>query len=194
VLVTAHHVARGAAVDVASAPRLVAESRDGGRHRVVAVRGDAAEHDLVALEIEGAEELPTLRPAEATPDVGAPVVLVGYGEGRRSVVPGRVATQDWEGDPELESYFHATCPVTGGHSGSPVFDAQGRVVGIAARGDALGVMAERVAYDIPLCGAQARPWDACCGAERARDEEHAAKQPDQAANESSERSAATAVH
>ena len=181
VLVTAHHVVRGTAfigAGGASIPTLLAQSEDGTRRLVVGVRGDSAERDVVALTVKDSESLPSLPLEPELPRVGSPVVVVGYTTSLR-IEPGRVMTDRWMREPEWDTCFDATCSVAGGHSGSPVFDAAGQVVGVAIRGGDGHVTAQGAAVIPTLVAAPERRWDVWCLAERDDADEEAAAHIDQ---------------
>jgi tetratricopeptide (TPR) repeat protein len=152
VLVTAHHVVRRTAFEAsgpATTPSLVAESVDGSRHRVVRVRGTSPSDDVAVIETEAADAYPAVPLRGDSPAVGEPVIVVGYVAGMR-LEPGRVVTSPWVDDPEREGRFVATCNVAGGHSGGPLFDGDGRVVGVAVRGSGGSVVATTASRALPL--------------------------------------------
>ena len=178
-MVTAHHVARAAAIDVSRPtdvpPRLVAVFPDGTNRRVVAVRGSDPLHDLIALDLEAPVDVPVHPIATAAPEVGARVVLVGYGKEQRRIGRGRVVSTWFTGDPEAPGFFVATCPVVGGDSGGPAFDADGAIVGVGSRSDDGRLMAQTAANAIPLLDRPAVAWGVWGRAELASPDERAAR-------------------
>ncbi len=125
VIVTNHHVIDGAR-------ELRARLTDGRELEIVGVIGTDAEHDLALVKVDG-EALPALelgsaaglREGDRVAVIGSPLGLAGsISEGifsaSRDVMMGRAGP-----------WLQITAAISPGSSGSPVLDAEGRVVGVA---------------------------------------------------------------
>ena len=122
-LVTNFHVIEGK-------DRLTAKSQNGGLFLVKSVLAIDKEHDLALLQIE-ARNLPFLELGDsASINSGAGVVVIGNPIGlEASVTQGIISAKrviDSQGE-----ILQISAAISPGSSGSPVFNAQGKVVGVA---------------------------------------------------------------
>jgi tetratricopeptide (TPR) repeat protein len=157
-VVTAHHVVRAVALAGDGAPpTLFAVTPDGVRRRIVGVRGDSPDLDATCLSVDVVSASPAaLR--TSIPEIGDSAVVVWRSQGERRVERGRVSTADWAGRAHLEPYLCVDCRVEAGASGSPIFDGEGRVLGIATRGHGERTYGPRAQNLLPLLSAPERSW------------------------------------
>ena len=136
-LITNFHVVR--AVWSSGVRRVVVRAE--GRSYNASIAHVNAEADLAVVEVDA--DLPALRPAEASLEVGEPVVVVGspYGFGGTASTGIVSAVRN--------RYVQFSAPVSPGSSGGPVLDAQGRVVAVTAE-KVLGRGAEGLSFAIPI--------------------------------------------
>jgi len=124
-VVTNNHV-------VAEADEITVILHDGSRHEAT-VKGRDPKTDLALLKIETTEELPYVRFGDSEKTkVGDWVVAVGnpFGLGG-SVSAGIISARgrDIQSGP-YDDYLQVDAPINRGNSGGPLFDANGKVVGI----------------------------------------------------------------
>jgi len=137
-------VQRGADCLVLTAYHVIDEAANAQAVRVR--RLDGSEVPATIVSTDPAYDLAVLRPAwplESTelantvPQVGDGVAYVGFGGDRFKYRPGRVWGRSRPVDAPMLDWINITPQAVPGDSGSPVFDASGRVCGIvlaAARG------------------------------------------------------------
>lgn len=122
-LVTNLHVIRGAA-------RVVVRKTDGMSFDGVEVMAHDLRQDFAILKVAGAK-LPTVFLGDSDlPKIGARVYVIGNPQGlENTVTDGLLSGRRMlkEGVPLLQ----ISAPISTGSSGSPVFDAEGRVIGVA---------------------------------------------------------------
>jgi serine protease Do len=127
-LVTNNHVIEGCS-------GLTARIGEGGSWRGAMLVGSDAAHDLALLRVDAAVDRAAILMSPRSGEPPQSVTIVGYPELRRVVVKPVTVTGSLE-RPELWGrgaafLLHAT--VRHGHSGSPVIDEEGRVVGVVAK-------------------------------------------------------------
>lgn len=123
-LVTNHHVVRNAdSVEVTT---------DDGNSFEARVIGTDEKTDLALLKVDGRRDFRYAELADARPRVGDWVVAVGnpFGLGG-TVTAGIVSAMSRDiGIGPYDDFIQIDAPVNRGNSGGPVFDVQGRVVGV----------------------------------------------------------------
>lgn len=103
--------------------------------RVMAVDALA---DLALLKIETDKKLPWIAIGDLTKlEVGDPVVAIGHPKGfgwtvNEGIVSNLFAFRDGKTDP---SVIQTQVPLNPGNSGGPLFDREGRLIGVVAQGD-----------------------------------------------------------
>ncbi len=145
-IATARHV-------VDCARNLVVELADGTivAARVVAI---AEQHDLALIEIDGdaSTRVPPLVAREEPPEVGEPVMSVGFPVGPETNGPHELAVTTGIVAQRTENRIVHSALVSPGSSGGPVLDREGRVIGVSyavPRGSAVA-LAEPVAPLVDL--------------------------------------------
>lgn len=121
-LVTNFHV-------IQNAESITIKSANGGEFRGAKVLATDKTHDLAVLSIE-AKNLPAVRLAgDGSTKIGSDVVVIGNPKGlEQTVTEGIVsATRKVEG----RDVIQISAPISSGSSGSPVFSAEGEVIGVA---------------------------------------------------------------
>ena len=103
------------------------ESQDGTRYKARVVTKNV-DRDFAILEFEGLRPFATVVPLQraSTPEIGEGVVIIGTPDGLKGTVTTGVVSQVF---PSGKIQLNAA--VNPGNSGGPVFDMQGRVIGIA---------------------------------------------------------------
>jgi S1-C subfamily serine protease len=127
-LVTNHHV-----IDGCSA--LTARIGDGGFWRGAVLLGSDAMHDLAVLRVDASVERAAILMSPRSGEPPQQITIIGYPELRRVVVR-PVTVMGTIERPELwgrGAAFLLHAVVRHGHSGSPVVDPHGRVVGVVAK-------------------------------------------------------------
>lgn len=99
--------------------------------RVLAVSKAGEPTDVAILKCSGSD-YPALRLAEASPAVGESVVSMGYPAGLFAQLDGRVTFVGLTADKSFDCVTALGRPQPG-HSGGPLIDARGQVVGIACK-------------------------------------------------------------
>jgi S1-C subfamily serine protease len=119
--VTNHHV-------IKSASSLAVKTADGHVIKGVTVEADSSEHDLAVLKLP--YKLPPLELAEDLPAVGQEVVAIGSPMGlERTLSTGVVSGLDRE-KLDNKGLIQITAPISPGSSGGPLFDTDGKVIGV----------------------------------------------------------------
>ena len=122
-LVTNHHVVQGG-------KRLVAKSSTGGIYPVTAVKGDDVEHDVAVLQID-AQNMPFLRLDESPQMIqpGRRIAVIGNPIGLQGTVTEGVVSAVRK--LEFGDVLQISAAISPGSSGSPVLNADSKVVGLA---------------------------------------------------------------
>ena len=123
-LITNHHVIEGAA-------SAVAKSENGGLFPVEGMLADDPKNDLVLLKLKG-KDLPFLPLGKSENiEVGTRIAIIGSPLGLEGTMSEGIvsAVRELQGDIRK---LQITAAISQGSSGSPVMNAQGDVVGIAA--------------------------------------------------------------
>ena len=152
-IVTNRHLVRGD--DGAAAARiavLFADTRAWLPARIEKVAGDA---DLALLRLESDGPFPTVRRVAADPPrIGAPVAVIGYPlgvsapmEGSGTAVIARTTLGAGTVAKVIPSALQIDAIAMEGSSGSPVFSADGAVVGVVYGG--AGAASARIVYAVP---------------------------------------------
>ena len=126
-LVTNHHV-------VAGASSLLVKLRIGAMFSVSGWFASDQERDFAVLKVQG-KELPTVRPGSlSSVRVGQRVFALGSPLGMEQTFTDGMVSSLRDGSevnkPRLQKVIQHTAPISPGNSGGPLFDEQGRVVGI----------------------------------------------------------------
>jgi S1-C subfamily serine protease len=152
-VLTNYHLIRGAVL------LAVFDLGDKHVHPAHVVGGDAKD-DIAVVQIDGAQNLPTVRVAERSAYVGQEVVAVGNGGGQLGRHPGRIlatgrtlTAQDPEAGPEtIHGLLETDARLTPGDSGGPLVSAEaadlGRVVGM----DTAGLFRRHDGRQTPVAG------------------------------------------
>jgi serine protease Do len=163
IIVTNHHVVGGAAE--------VRVKLADGREFPARVLGSDARTDLAVLKIE-ATGLPTVRFADTSPRVGEPVMAMGnpFGLGG-TVTSGIVSARGRDiGAGPADQFLQHDAAINPGNSGGPLFDLQGRVVGVntailSPTGGSIGIgfavpaeVATKVVAELRETGTVSRGW------------------------------------
>jgi serine protease Do len=142
VIVTNAHV-----VDDASTVRVVTYDQRDYRARVV---GRDKRSDLAVLELDGASDLPTVSLGSSDDlRVGDPVFAIGnpFGLGS-SVTAGILSAKERNlGGGAYEEMLQTDAPINPGNSGGPLFDDEGRVIGIST---AILETGQGIGFAIPI--------------------------------------------
>ena len=110
-------------------------TRCGERELAVDRVDRAAAPDDVALLVTAGPELVPVELADHDPETGDPVLLAGYPGGQLALIDGRV---DGVLHQDGEELLRFSPEPQSGQSGSPLFDADGRLAGLAFAHDAAG--------------------------------------------------------
>ncbi len=105
---------------------------DGGKSYSAKVVGTDSKTDLALLKVDGRNDFPYVRFADAPPRVGDWVLAVGnpFGLGG-TVTAGIVSARGRDiGSGPYDDYIQIDAPVNRGNSGGPAFDEDGNVVGV----------------------------------------------------------------
>ena len=141
--VTNNHV-----VDKAKAVEI---TTDDGKTYDAKVIGTDPRTDLALIKVDGRNDFPYIKFADATPRIGDWVVAVGnpFGLGG-TVTAGIVSARGRDiGSGPYDDFIQIDAPVNKGNSGGPTFDMEGNVVGVntaifSPSGGSVGI-----AFDIP---------------------------------------------
>ncbi len=169
-IVTCHHVVRGAAYVAVSLPD------DRGRREYFAegVAASDPDSDLALLKVNGSS-LPTLKIGPSgRPKVGADVCAIGSPAGRRNSFSkgtvSRASALEATPDKKVIDCIQFNAPGGLGSSGCPVLDTECRVVGVMhaqllviAQNVNFAVPAERVSKLVANRGPRVRPFDSAAG-------------------------------
>ncbi len=133
VLVTNHHVIEGG-------KRLVARSHTGGIYPVMAVICDDAAHDVAVLKI-AAKDMQFLQLDQSTKvEAGEKIAVIGNPVGLESTVTEGIVSAVRSVE-KLGDIIQISAAISPGSSGSPVLNADGKVIGVATfkllKGEAL---------------------------------------------------------
>ncbi len=122
-LITNLHVVEGGA-------RIVAKAENGGMFAVMVSRRDTV-NDIAVLTVEG-KDLPFLNLGDsAKAQVGEKIAVIGSPLGLEGTVSEGNVSALREVEPGRK-WLQITAPISHGSSGSPVLNAQGEVIGVAA--------------------------------------------------------------
>jgi serine protease Do len=130
VATNAHVVADASVVEV--------EAQDGTKFQATVIHKDVG-HDYAILKPNGIRPFTTVvsLPLGPTPAIGESVVVIGSPGGMKGTVTTGIVSQIYP-----DGVIQLNVSVNPGNSGGPVFDAQGRVFGIAtfkySQGDGIG--------------------------------------------------------
>jgi len=115
---------------VENASRVVVQRQDGERFDAIGIVGHDARNDVAIVAIDFRDEVPpALRLADDVPRVGERVFVIGNPRGLElSVSDGIVSAIRTYAEVDV---IQITAPISPGSSGSPVFIADGSVVGVA---------------------------------------------------------------
>ncbi len=119
------------AMKIPTAVEVTFPGRNPESARVLAVSKAGEPTDLAILQCSGTD-YPALRLAEASPAVGDPVVSLGYPAGLFAQLDGRVTFVGLTQDKSFDCLTALGRPQPG-HSGGPLIDGRGQVVGIACK-------------------------------------------------------------
>jgi S1-C subfamily serine protease len=156
-VLTNNHVIRGAT-------RIVATEADSGQRYEAEVVGTARSKDLAVIQLKDAEDLDPVEIGDSSSvEVGDPVVALGNAGGTGgapSVVTGRVialgrsiTASDESGAraQRLNNLIQIDADIIPGHSGGPLADADGKVIGInAAAASTNQISTDDEGYAIPI--------------------------------------------
>jgi len=124
-VVTNNHV-------VEHADKIEVIMQDGSRYQA-SIKGHDAKTDLALLKIDASNPLPFVEMGDSdTADVGDWVIAVGNPFGLGGTVTAGIISargRDIKSGP-FDDYLQIDAPINRGNSGGPLFDTQGRVVGI----------------------------------------------------------------
>lgn len=124
-LVTNYHV-------VADAPHILAKAENGGLFPVVRVVATDPANDLALLQLEG-KSLPCLPLAPAnSAEAGTRIAVIGSPLGLEGTLTEGIVSARRKLPGQKREVLQISAAISKGSSGSPVLDAQGRVVGIAS--------------------------------------------------------------
>ena len=158
-VVTNRHLVQGERGEVARRIAVIyADTRDWLPARIERIAGDA---DLALLHVDAPGRYPVVRWIAATaPAVGAPVAVIGYPlgvsspmEGSGTAVTARASLGAGTVAKSIPKTLQIDAFAIEGSSGSPVFGADGAVVGVVYGGAAES--AGRMVYAVPAAAVQA---------------------------------------
>jgi len=124
-LVTNHHV-------IAEAHSIIAKAENGGLFPITRIVATDMRNDLALLEIK-AKDLPFLLLApDGSAEAGTRIAVVGSPLGLEGTLTEGIVSARRRLPNEKRDVLQISAPISQGSSGSPVLDAQGRVIGVAS--------------------------------------------------------------
>ena len=124
-LVTNHHV-------VAGAPHILAKAENGGLFPVIRLVASDPANDLALLQVEG-KDLPFLPLAPPnSAEAGTRIAVIGSPLGLEGTLTEGIVSARRKLPGQKREVLQISAAISKGSSGSPVLDAQGRVIGIAS--------------------------------------------------------------